>query len=657
VNGSQTTIPFRKIKPAMMRLSATALTVLFSSAGPFVLSQSTLATVISSRNDLSSFTEILDASGLAADLFRSAGFQGTVFVPNDDAFGEFAASNFSMLVDSEWAEHTACFVSYHTVEGTFLSNSLEEGMNLTTLDGDTLVVSLNLTRVDEATIIEADIVASNGVVHIVDTDLTPACVAENIVEMLMAGDDFSILLQLLDLAGLSDVLATSAPITLFAPPNAAWEKRGDIFIQNLSDPQNLNVLKAFLMNHVVNGNWYSSRLVSDESFTLETTLETTAFFYNESSVIFMNYAEVVDTDMLASNGVIHTMDTVVILASLGDILMSSQVASDSISFSNFTAALMQANFLDALFLDSLNNPRTTTVFAPDDNAFAQVSTEVLDKLLDPNWSFHLRELLRYHLVDGTLRSDALAELNMVTTLADVNLTITSQGSGLTVEDANVIYPDLAAYNGVLHGIDELLFPPSLTVTVMDQLSANPQFTTFLGLLEASETLTGLVQGSGPVTLFIPTNAAFELFNLAVDSSQFESNETEMILQYHLVESNVFLNALPDGTTITTLNGQDVVVSVINATEEDVRSINTAQVLHGGIASNGVIYVLDQVLLPELPSVNPAVSLAPAPPSAAPVSSGSTTAAEPGNTSTSSALRLPVSSRVFCGVTILLGFLY
>jgi transforming growth factor-beta-induced protein len=326
--------------------------------------------------------------------------------------------------------------------------------------------------------------------------------------------------------------------------------------------------------------------------------------------------------------------------------------SDAISFSNFTAALMQANFFDALFLDSLNNPRTTTVFAPNDDAFAQVSTEVIDKLLDPNWSFHLRELLRYHLVDGTLRSDALAELDMVTTLADFNLTITSQESGLKVEDSNVIRPDLAAYNGVIHEIDGLLFPPSLTKTVMDRLSADPQFTTFLGLLEASENLTGLVQGSGPMTLFIPTNEAFEMFNMEVNSSELDSDTIEVILQYHLVDSNVFLNELPEGTAITSLNGQDVVVSVINATEEDVRSINTAQVLYGGVASNGVIYVLDQVLLPELPSFNPAA----ASPTAAPISSGATPATEPGNMSTSSALRLHVCSRIFFGVTILLGFL-
>jgi uncharacterized surface protein with fasciclin (FAS1) repeats len=293
------------------------------------------------------------------------------------------------------------------------------------------------------------------------------------------------------------------------------------------------------------------------------------------------------------------------------------------------------------------------VFAPDDNAFANVPTEVLDKLLDPNWSFHLRELLRYHLADGTLKSDALSELNMLATLADFNLTITSEGSSLKVDDSNIIVPDLSAYNGVLHGIDKLLFPPSLTTTVMDQLRANSEFTTFLGLLEAaSENITSLVEGGGPMTLFVPTNSAFELFDKEVNSSQFDIDTIEMILRYHLVESNVFLNELPNGEQITTLNGQNVVVSVVNATE-DFRLINTAEVLEGGLASDGVIYVLDEVLLPDaLPTPNPTVSRAPTSPSAAPSNVMPTIASD--ITSASTALRL--CSRVLYGVAILLSFL-
>jgi hypothetical protein len=92
--------------------------------------------------------------------------------------------------------------------------------------------------------------------------------------------------------------------------------------------------------------------------------------------------------------------------------------------------------------------------------------------------------------------------------------------------------------------------------------------------------------------------------------------------------------------------------VVNATE-DVRSINTAEVLDGGLASNGVIYVLDEVLVPdELPTLHPAAAPAPSSPSAAPSNVMPTSASD--ITSTSTALRL--CSRVFYGVEILLSFL-
>jgi hypothetical protein len=84
---------------------------------------------------------------------------------------------------------------------------------------------------------------------------------------------------------------------------------------------------------------------------------------------------------------------------------------------------MQANFFDALFLDSLNAPRTTTVFAPTDEAFAMFSNETITRLLNPAWSFHLRELLRYHLVDGTINGEELGMLEAVTTLTNFNLTV------------------------------------------------------------------------------------------------------------------------------------------------------------------------------------------------------------------------------------------
>jgi len=180
------------------------------------------------------------------------------------------------------------------------------------------------------------------------------------------------------------------------------------------------------------------------------------------------------------------------------------------------------------------------------------------------------------------------------------------------DNATVIYPDLTAYNGVIHGIDSVLFPPSLTTSILEQLRANAQFSTFFGLLQASDNLRTLLGGSGPMTLFIPTNDAFELFDATVDSSDFTPEEIEFILEYHIALENVFLNEVPDNSSIPTLNGQNLSVSIMTTEEgeEDVRSINNATVLDGGLASNGVLYVLNKVLLPTFATDSPTSSPAP-----------------------------------------------
>jgi transforming growth factor-beta-induced protein len=599
----------------MMVPSLVAIVATFATSVHYTTAQSTLSTVLSSRGDLDSFNELLDASGFSSTLFRSVGFDGTVFAPNDDAFQDFSTSLFSSLLDSEWADHAICFAAYHTVEGTFLANNLTDGATLPTIDGDTLMVSgANPTKINGANIVEEDIIASNGVSHILDAVLMPDCVTTDMYQLLNSTDDYSVIADLIAKADLVDMISTTAPITLFAPKNQAWQNMGERFIESLSDPENLVFLRAFLMNHVISGNWYESRLDSDESFTLQTTLGTTAFFYNNTMTHNITNSEIIGTDWLASNGVIHDVSPVVILAAVADILLNAQLVTDSISFSNFTAVLMQANFFDALFLDSLNAPRTTTVFAPTDEAFAMFSNETITKLLDPAWSFHLRELLRYHLVDGTINGEELGMLETVTTLTNFNLTVTAGLNLLMVNNATIVYPDLVAYNGIIHGINQVLIPTALTLTILDQLEADPQFSTFLSFLQVSDNISQVLKGVGPMTLFIPTNSAFELFDSTVDSSSFSPDDIEMILEYHVDLSNVLLNELENNTSIETMNGQNVTMSARtiedSGSEEDVLFINDAEVLDGGLASNGVVYVLSKVLLPELPTQIPTLSPAP-----------------------------------------------
>ena len=168
-----------------------------------------------------------------------------------------------------------------------------------------------------------------------------------------------------------------------------------------------------------------------------------------------------------------------------------------------------------------------------------------------------------------------------------------------------------------------------------------------------------------MTIFIPTNAAFELFDMTMDSSRFTPAEVQMILEYHVSETNVFLNELSNETAIPTLNGQNVTFSVISTDGEgdDLQFLDEAQVLDGGVASNGVLYVLNEVLLPNLPTESPTSSPAPTfdgfiAPSSAPSEQPvmGTWPAMPSGTDTLTSGAVRLFSKVACTTMVLLSCL-
>lgn len=190
----------KKAAMTTMTRSLATLVALVALLTHNTVAQSTLATVLGNRGDLDSFNELLDASGFSSGILRSAGFDGTVFAPNDDAFIAFPAPLFAALLDSEWSDHNVCFVSYHTVEGSFLLEELPT--ELVTIDGDMLLVSSSgtTTQINQANVVLEDIVASNGVAHILDDVLMPDCVTQNAYLRLNASEEYSTLVSLLEVS-------------------------------------------------------------------------------------------------------------------------------------------------------------------------------------------------------------------------------------------------------------------------------------------------------------------------------------------------------------------------------------------------------------------------------------------------------------------------
>jgi transforming growth factor-beta-induced protein len=269
--------------------------------------------------------------------------------------------------------------------------------------------------------------------------------------------------------------------------------------------------------------------------------------------------------------------------------VTQYVESDD-NFSILSQALAKANLSDVL-----NGPGSFTVFAPTNDAFNALFKQLgVSGIADLSAST-LAPILLYHVL-GEEKKAAMLSSGYYSTLSPAQgnyLSIyLSTSSGVTVDkDSKVTKADVDVKNGVIHVIDKVLLPP----TVVDQATFNGSFSILVqAVVKAglSETLSG----TGPFTIFAPTDAAFQaLFTqLGVSGiSELTAEQLVPILKYHVVSGNIRSSQLMAGP-VTTLNG------TINITLSPAPAINgnTNIIATDVQASNGVIHVIDKVLLPK-----------------------------------------------------------
>jgi transforming growth factor-beta-induced protein len=315
------------------------------------------------------------------------------------------------------------------------------------------------------------------------------------------------------------------------------------------------------------------------------------------------------------------------------------VASTSAETPEFTVLLAAVQAADPAILELLSNPDANlTVFAPTDAAFtaALEALGVTAEDLLGNTEL-LNQVLAYHVVPGAFNAEAVVALDgalLGTALPEQALAISLDGESVKVNESTVVTPDVAASNGIVHVIDAVLLPaaeeamadPMATeeammeeemaepagniaeIVIASTSAETPEFTVLLAAVQAAdpavlETLTG----SGPYTVFAPTDAAFAaaLEALGVTAEELLAN-TELltqVLSYHVVpgyfsaetvvaaagmEGGVNVATLLPGTTVNvSLDGETVKVNEANVVATDV------------MATNGIVHVIDAVILPPM----------------------------------------------------------
>ena len=528
----------------------------------------------------------VEAAGLVDTLKSDGPF--TVFAPTDDAFAALGDEAIAgLLADPETLSQ---ILLYHVVPGRVMAADVGALESATTAQGEDIAITVDGDKVmvNGANVIITDIEADNGVIHVIDAVILPpsmsAEAAPTIVDIAVADGNFTNLVAALEATGLVETLQGEGPFTVFAPTDEAFAALGEETIAALlADP---DTLSQILLYHVVAGAVTAADVVNLDSATTVQGEDVTISVDNGS--IMINDAMVILPDIEAANGIIHVIDTVILppsiaAASLPDIVDTAAEAGQ------FTTLLVAAEA--AGLVDTLKGEGPFTVFAPTDDAFAALGDETIAALLaDPET---LANILLYHVVPGEVLAADVAELASAETAAGFPVVIKATDDGVMVNNANVVASDIMASNGVIHVIDAVILPP--TTDIVDTAIADGRFTTLVAAVEAAG-LVDALKGEGPLTVFAPTDDAFDVLGTDTINSLLADPETlASILLYHVVDGAVFSGDVVKLESATTLNGADITIRV---DEDGNVFINDAQVIIADIiTTNGVIHVIDAVILP------------------------------------------------------------
>ena len=475
--------------------------------------------------------------------------------------------------------------------------------------------------------------------------LTETVTLPNIPATAASTGNHSSLVAALSHANLVGVLSGEGPYTVFAPTDEAFEELGLNLSEYDTEEEN-NTLAMILSYHVTMGSAMSSDL--SDGMEINTLIQEpiSVNIYGQGTVVLNGEATVTAADVETSNGVIHIIDKVLMPPSLttvtppvGEICYDMDTHTVDLSkteetcekmwvpsvdipttaaattiHTSLVAALEKANLTTVLKGDG-----PFTVFAPTDTAFAELGIN-LDDYDTAEEISDLANILAHHVVGGKVMSSDLSNGLTTTSFSGGILAFAIAEGNVSVNGANVILADVPVSNGVIHVIDKVMIPPvgeicydmethtvdvSKTadtcekswipsVDIPTTAAATTIHTALVAALDKAN-LVETLKGEGPFTIFAPTDQAFADAGVNLDDYDTEEKISALadILLMHVVSGKVMSSDLTDGMEATALSGDKLSFMI-----GDTVSVNGATVTIADVpVSNGVIHVIDKVLMP------------------------------------------------------------
>ena len=572
----------------------------------------------SDNADFSSLVAALSRASLVETLSGDGPF--TIFAPTNAAFQALLDSNpdWNSLEDIPVTTLTTV-LTYHVVSGdvrsTDLSTGYVESLSATPYDANaSLFVNTDggVTINSTTTVTGADNEVSNGVIHVVDQVILPP----NVVTFATSNPGFSSLVTALTRTDLMTdfvaALSGEGPFTVFAPTNDAfqalldsnddWSSLNDVPVAVLEDVLKYHVTDAGNVRSTALENGQEIPTLLEENFIIDLT-------DGAKIIAGANTANIVLTDVQGQNGVVHAIDAVLLPAAFAQANPNAvQFAAANENFSILVEAVTKAGLVE-----TLSGAGPFTIFAPTNDAFIALLNS------NPDWNSlddipvaTLTAVLTNHVVSGDVRSTDLSTGyvhsvsatpfdNAINTSLYINL-----DNGVKINGTStVISADNVVSNGVIHAVDVVILPAD----IVSFATSNPMFSSLVAALTRSDLSVDFVaalSGAGPLTVFAPTNDAFQaLLDSNMDwntLADIPAAVLESVLLYHVTSAgNVRSTDLSDGQTVPTLlENSTFKINLTGATPLINAMMNDANIIATDVqATNGVVHVIDSVILPEL----------------------------------------------------------
>lgn len=417
-----------------------------------VMSDKTITGIAAANPDFSILVTALKRAGLDDELANPAS-DLTVFAPTNAAFAALLTELKVASLNDIPVETLTKVLLYHVKSGKSTAMQIKSGYYSSLAAGPaegsklSMYVDMAATKINgRSKITQTDVMADNGVIHVIDKVLLPMSIADHAV----ANSSFSSLVAALSKASLVPALSDATKTyTVFAPTNDAFAALLKSLGATLND-LSAATLSPILLYHVVNGYVPSSAVAAGYVPTLSSAFGKTVSLQISvtGGVKLNNTVNVIATDVVGTNGIVHVIDKVLLPPTV------VEIAQQNSNFSTLVLAVVKADLAA-----TLSGAGPFTVFAPTNEAFAALFKTLNVSGIDALSKEALTPILLAHVVSGNVQSGSLTSGLVPTLNSKKSLNVVVSSSGVNIDGSvNVTKADVQGNNGVVHVINKVIVP-------------------------------------------------------------------------------------------------------------------------------------------------------------------------------------------------------